>query len=145
MFEVYDFTSVAVHNHAMTRPSCMLSEELRKEKTHGATSARTPVCELCPQPAIKSFGVEASVKTAIKSLICLGFIWESLEDVIMIKEKKKKRGSSCPGLCTPWTKCWLHGQHLGAMTTRAAADGRLRAALGAATSRKERKREGSAF
>lgn len=35
MFEVYNFTSVAVHNHAMTRPSCMLSEELRKEKTHG--------------------------------------------------------------------------------------------------------------
>lgn len=32
-----------------------------------ATSARTPVYELCPQPAIKSFGVEASVKTAIKT------------------------------------------------------------------------------
>lgn len=30
MFEAYNFTSVAVHNHAMTRPSCMLSEELRK-------------------------------------------------------------------------------------------------------------------
>jgi len=67
MFEVHNFTSVAIHNHAMTRPSCMLYEELRKEKTHGATSARTPVCELCPQPDIKSFGVEASVKTSIKT------------------------------------------------------------------------------
>lgn len=63
MFEVYNFTSVAVHNHAVTRPPCMLCEELRKGKKHGATSARTPVCELCPQPDIKSSGVEASVKT----------------------------------------------------------------------------------
>lgn len=57
MFEVYNFTSVAVHNHAVTRPSCMLCEELRKGKTHGATSATTPVCEL----------VEASVETYIKT------------------------------------------------------------------------------
>ena len=59
-------------------------------------------------------------------------------------DKKKKR-SSCPGLCTPWTKCRLHGKHLGAVTTRATVDGRLRAELGAATSRKERKKEGSTF
>lgn len=67
MFEVYNFTSVAAHNHAMTRPSCMLCEELRKGKTQAATSARTPVCELCPQPGIKSPGVEASVKTYMKT------------------------------------------------------------------------------